>query len=92
MFQDGHGIMASAWVPIKDNTLVSGSNDAGLTVKNKSEEARKLTQQLASKFHLLPHSCRGVEVYTGVDVEVHQSTEDGRLCKCVCTSNGGPRS
>jgi tetratricopeptide (TPR) repeat protein len=73
----GHVVYATALAPISGNTtLVYGSSDAGRTV-HKSEFVASQMAPLATYFGLADHRLRdhsaGLQVCTGVDVEVHAS-------------------
>lgn len=84
----GHRVYATALAPLSGKTsLVYGSDDAGLTVRNSSRAMNVMALRLADELHLKPHLVfdrqnRSFTLHTAIDVEGHMSLEDGRYYVC----------
>jgi tetratricopeptide (TPR) repeat protein len=88
----GHCILASVKVPIDGvQTLVCGSCDGGVTIRNDSSEVKDICEYLSGVYNLRKHWVTGGstdgpshELVTAGDVEFHLSKEDGRLYVVDC--------
>ncbi|KAL6045370.1 Clu domain-containing protein [Balamuthia mandrillaris] len=75
----GFRISAMSLLPINKNTLLYGSSDGGLNVKQDSKVhhiLRKMAKQLNLKKHVCGLPGDSKEMYTPLDLEVHKGQDD----------------
>ncbi|KAH3756579.1 Histidine kinase A [Pelomyxa schiedti] len=80
----GHTIVATAIVPIGEDSLVYGTPDAGKTVKDSDPVVKGMMKQIATRLSLQPHLFRELEFFAAADVECHRSKVDGRYYLIDC--------
>ena len=67
-------------LPLKDATLIYGSEDAGKTVHNEDGKFYEALRGAASFLNLAEHKVRDVNLCTGGDVEGHYHQSRGCYC------------
>lgn len=69
----GFRLIAVSVLPISKQTIVYGSNDAGLTVHKKDPVLNELMKEIGTKLHLKEHGSGrdGVKVFGPGDLEIH---------------------
>lgn len=75
----GYRVFAVTVLPVskEHDTLVLGSADGGMTVRNSDFELAAEMRRVTDALYLAPHLVQGTEVFGGGDVEVHRG-QDGR--------------
>jgi tetratricopeptide (TPR) repeat protein len=74
----GYRLMAISLVPITHDTIVSGSNDGGLTIHADDKKLQKILAETADRLKLSPHIAGKVSpkmIYTVADLEVHKGSD-----------------
>jgi hypothetical protein len=91
-------LIAIAYLPVNDRTIVYGSNNAGFVVHDSDPKMRSLMEKASSMLNLAPHPAgyhadRRKLLYAAADVEGHKGTvcianqrQTQRECVCVCES------
>ncbi len=73
----GFRLIALSVLPISKQTIIYGSNDAGLTVHKDDESLNTLMKEIGTKLRLKEHGTGrdGTKVYGPGDLEVHFGVE-----------------
>jgi len=74
----GFRLVAMSHLPIDEDTLMLGSQDAGASVLNKDEDLKEAVDRIAADMNLAMHCVsNGVRMRAPADLEVHRG-RDGR--------------
>ena len=86
----GQRLVATALLPINNDTLIYGSADAGRTIKT-DVHVGGIMDEIAKELHLKKHLVNGVPMALCGDIEVHQCEIDGsKSYYCIDTARVFP--
>ncbi|KAL7711905.1 Clu domain-containing protein [Entamoeba marina] len=79
----GYRLFAISVLPIKSNTIIYGSGDAGKTIRMDNPLLNEKMRVAAKLLNIKGHVIKGKMVHGPVDIEVHKGF-DGRFYLCDC--------
>jgi hypothetical protein len=88
----GFRLIAMSVLPIRGDSLIYGSKDAGRTVHNKDKKFGELMVEAGKRLNLSPHLCGTdptnlVELSSACDIEGHLGTDGARFAFPIVSCN-----
>ena len=74
----GFRLIALTLLPINEDTLVGGTNNAGKTIHSSDHVLNAKLRKAGAILNLKPHRVRGHTLYSACDLEGHYNARDGR--------------